>query len=355
MISSCGVQKKEIESLIVQLGDEDKDIASKAADKLASIGKPAVPALIQALSDEDVHVRYYATSALCDIGSDAKAATPALAKTLLLALKDWWKTEEDEHEKLRINVDRALKSIGGVEELKAVIADMLIPLVKDATIFELNSAERPSITGSYFGGTPYAEEGDTWPICPGCSNPLDFICQVNFEDCVHETPPRVGLFTFIYCWECFPQDSDDLSWVVRIYSHPSEQKSIMMTDIRKKSNVLLPLKAKAVKLLNGSRDVAMLCQRVNSAEPWNVYNEIAEKITGTDMDRYPIESESIRIGGYPWWVQEGYTPECPQCSEQMEFLAQINSEPYMWGDVGCVYLFICREHLSEIRFELQSH
>lgn len=61
-----------IESLIVQLADEDDFVASSAVDKLVRIGKLTVPALIKSLNLSDRGKRhFYATQALVGVGGDA--------------------------------------------------------------------------------------------------------------------------------------------------------------------------------------------------------------------------------------------------------------------------------------------
>lgn len=65
-----------------------------------------------------------------------------------------------------------------------------------------------------------------------------------------------------------------------------------------------------------------------------------------------------KFGGKPDWIQSDETPDCPQCSEPMYFVAQIDSFEYgsehnpltrvppkhldfMFGDVGMIYVFYC--------------
>ena len=77
---ACGSNENElnpelethIESLIVQLADEDDFVASSAVDKLVRIGKFTVPALIKSLNLSDRGKRhFYATQALVGVGGDA--------------------------------------------------------------------------------------------------------------------------------------------------------------------------------------------------------------------------------------------------------------------------------------------
>src|SRR5881296_1731575 len=88
------------------------------------------------------------------------------------------------------------------------------PLVRKATALKLTKTDEStsfSKIESRFGGPPYAEAGEVWPICKGCEKPLSFICQVNLRQLKHPEIDGVGLFTFFYCWPCRP-------WGLRRYS-----------------------------------------------------------------------------------------------------------------------------------------
>jgi hypothetical protein len=74
---------------------------------------------------------------------------------------------------------------------------------------------------------------------------------------------------------------------------------------------------------------------------------------------YEAQGQRTKLGGKPDWVQGNETPECPECSAKMSFVAQIDSiehdwdtnphavdatsddQKWMFGDVGMLYLFFC--------------
>ena len=69
IMSSCAFHQAKVEPLIIQLGNEDAYIASKAVDKIVKIGNPAVPELIKALSVPDKGNRHHlAIKTLANIG-----------------------------------------------------------------------------------------------------------------------------------------------------------------------------------------------------------------------------------------------------------------------------------------------
>ena len=50
-------------------------------------------------------------------------------------------------------------------------------------------------TATHFGGNPYFETGDTWPVLAKDGRPYDFVCQVNLSDCPERPNFPFGLFT----------------------------------------------------------------------------------------------------------------------------------------------------------------
>jgi len=243
---------------------------------------------------------------------------------------------------------------------------LLRPLVRQATTVKLskapNAASKPA-TRTKFGGIPYSEAGDSWPICPGCERGLNFICQLNLADCLHPEPVLRGLFVFYYCWECMPWGlPGDLkgTWLVRAYPRPGVDRIVQIQHGVKSVAPTIPCSVEMVIDLSlpdwDGIDVvcpaaAELSSKLDLDKPWAPYKAASMELTGNN-------GYATRIGGYPKWVQAESTPSCSVCTQRMRLLAQIDSEDeagIMWGDVGCVYLFVCEQHPSELKLELQCH
>ena len=82
---------------------------------------------------------------------------------------------------------------------------------------------------------------------------------------------------------------------------------------------------------------------MNSEAPWEVYREAVARIVGE-------QDIASCVGGYSHWIQGDNTPE------GAVLLAQIDSEHeagIMWGDVGCVYLFLATGREPQISLTLQ--
>jgi uncharacterized protein YwqG len=244
------------------------------------------------------------------------------------------------------------------------VTALLRPLARVATKLEpkkVRDAASLPITGSHFGGAPFAEAGEEWPVCPTCQTSLAFICQINTASGFHRPPEGVDLFTFFYCWECSPWGlSDEVkgTWVVRNYLLPDERKATLLPTPDEQPQPTGACEVLAERVLSfpdwdeidsQSREAAEAATKANSDEPWEAYNSAVEALGGfTDY--------ATVVGGYPRWVQGEATPDCESCKGEMRLLAQIDTEDeadIIWGDVGCVYIFYCPEHPKETKLELQ--
>ena len=250
------------------------------------------------------------------------------------------------------------------------LAQGLEPLIKPAAVLTLKQTDAPdrlSIAGSHFGGQPYAEEGDTRPVCPKCENGLTFICQVNAAKIKTQPVPDVGLFTFFYCLECFPfpvgEDDDhelEGQWVVRFYDEPTNSKAVVIDDPTGEAASIWPcsVRARAVNRLPGWEELRTVCPEAaefaegKSDDGWDYYDEAAARLT-----KYRSSDNHTVLGGYPLWMQGDYTPMCPECGERMASLIDIASDKaagLQWGDEGHLYLFYCPSHPGVVRMVIQS-
>jgi hypothetical protein len=50
-----------------------------------------------------------------------------------------------------------------------------------------------------------------------------------------------------------------------------------------------------------------------------------------------------RLGGHPTWIQDADYPRCPECSDSMMFIAQVDQEDFDEGSEGIYYAFACRK------------
>ncbi|WP_240409028.1 DUF1963 domain-containing protein [Flavobacterium psychrotrophum] len=238
------------------------------------------------------------------------------------------------------------------------LEQLAIPLLREATKIEVLSASRPpadSTLISHFGGQPYFEAGAQWPQSES-GRPMEFIFQV-FNDGSLALPPSIKLIQFFYDLDAFPYETDDDGWVVKIYRSIDTTAQIKIpqpySDIPVKYCEVHFSPVSSLPDWEGldvyGPEIAELAEIINDDEPWEAYDAVVQKLTGSSDYR-------SQLGGYPNWVQGESTPENKK-GANVKLLFQIDSEEnagLMWGDVGLVYVFY-DEAEDRLWFELQCH
>jgi uncharacterized protein YwqG len=242
--------------------------------------------------------------------------------------------------------------------LEKELENLVQPLIKKATRINVCKPSTPpehSQLVSHFGGQPYFEEGEEWPISMKGKS-MDFIFQLfNEEGLV--LPKEIKLIQFFYDWEEFPWETENDGWRVKIYEelNPAQIKTIEKPtnldvshycEIQFENIVSLP----AWEGLDCySSDASNLSNVLNEDKPWDSYDKVVQKLTGHD-------GFQSQLGGYPTWIQGESTPKNKN-GDSMPLLFQIDSEDnagIMWGDCGIVYVFYDRDS-KQLEFILQCH
>jgi uncharacterized protein YwqG len=239
-------------------------------------------------------------------------------------------------------------------------------LIKRAWHVEPEAVDEPSVLGptaTKFGGTPYAEQGDSWPICGGCDQRLAFVCQFNLAECGNDELGHKGLYAFYYCHACsswgdLPAELKN-AWQVRYYPAPAETKAVDLQGDSQEDGAAIPCRVVLSQIDNlpswdeiGDIDVDMsnASAAANPEKPWAAYRAACEEVLGGEAEF------STQVGGYAVWVQSAETLTCPACRKAMVLLAQVDSEEeagLMWGDAGSVYLLVCPAHPDAVQMRLQ--
>lgn len=238
------------------------------------------------------------------------------------------------------------------------IENMLFTLIRSTTVLKLSDATRlhpDSAVRSHFGGMPYFEEGMTWPETES-GHPLRFVFQLFANDNT-ELPRGVKLIQFFYDEEEYPSCTDESGWLVKIYNELNFAKQVVLArpnlldetpycEILIESGLSLP----DFEAIESYRpQIKELLNRFSVTEPWEVYEQVCEKLTGSSYYQ-------SQLGGYPRWVQSESTPLNSK-GKKAQLLFQIDSEDnadIMWGDAGLVYVFY-DEADNKVWFELQCH
>jgi len=163
---------------------------------------------------------------------------------------------------------------------------------------------------SQFGGAPYFEKGEQWPVTKN-KIPLDFVFQVFNENGVH-LPECVKLVQFYYGFgDAFSEMGydDDERWLVKVYEHLNKDDAIIIKNPNEELNV-------------------HYCEVE--------YSDV-ESVPDDDKEgesSYPIHTQ---LGGYAQWIWSNCEPE----DVDSFLLFQLDSEDeagLMWYDSGMVYV-----------------
>lgn len=237
---------------------------------------------------------------------------------------------------------------------KSKLDALLKPLIKPALKLTAKS-DKGAIHGccsNKFGGMPYGEAQDQWPVCAMCKDELTFIVQIEYQE-------ENRLFCFFYCWQCFSWGGPDElggEWIMRVYENPKEEKRVELVRKTKDEYQITPCTIET--------------STVNVLPAWEVIDEnISDYCCEIDEEDCPmfeyfravvrngcLNDNATLLHGYPRIIQNEIVNHCPICNSEMEFLMQIDSEAeaeFTWGDCGLVYFYRCKEHKSELIMELQ--
>ena len=81
-----------------------------------------------------------------------------------------------------------------------------------------------------------------------------------------------------------------------------------------------------------------------------IHYAVAEAIEATWTEEvFPLQGD--KLGGWPYWVQGPELPQCPECSETMALVFQLDSEdnvPHMFGDAGIGHILQCPDHPEQL-------
>lgn len=224
------------------------------------------------------------------------------------------------------------------EKLEALVA----PLIKKASYVKVQPESTPpdnSQMRSHFGGQPYFERGESWPVDKK-GKPLQFVCQIFNADGLH-LPEQVKLVQLFYDFNSKAYSTEDDGWFVKIYGGLDLDR---MTKVVK-PKTLAPTRycecdfeeVQSLPDWEGidihNPEAAGLSSQLDQDDSWAPYEKISEKLVG----RQPYRTQ---LGGYPKWVQGEETPIVGE--GLVDLLLQVDCEEnagVFWGNIGMVYIF----------------
>ncbi len=250
----------------------------------------------------------------------------------------------------------------GQSRLELDLDDAVRSCMKVATRFEvvpLGSGGKIEPIDTLFGGSPYAEEGDTWPILYG--RPMDFVAQFNLRQCLDPPPLPYQLITVFVSWHALETDKalqdESHGCFIRSYSDPNSAKRITLerpTPCQGGDYRVVSCRTKATRLFSYPSSVrsflkVAVIERLvcRFSDPYDAYKRSLKRIGYQQV-------EATFVGGYPTWVHNNALDD-----DGLVFVAQIGHEPLAGFCIGDgAPLFIAAHKSDPVRFELdpfQTH
>ena len=202
-------------------------------------------------------------------------------------------------------------------------------------------------TSSHFGGNPYFEAGEDWPIGPD-RHPYDFICQINLNDCPEHPDVPFDFFTVFLCWALESELYEKPGCLVRTYRHSSDAKAVPIARPLQRSEEDYRVRPCPVRtetfitypspwLITEIPAIAAAASRFR--DPGAAYETTLERLGSWHDFR-------SRVGGYAAWVHDNTLED-----DDMHLLAQIAYEPAAnncIGDAAPIFIAVSATDPSRI-------
>jgi len=224
------------------------------------------------------------------------------------------------------------------EELELVVT----PLLKKATRLKVDTCDTPpdnSQFQSHFGGQPYFEIGESWPVSKS-GRPMQLVFQVFNEEGI-ALPDTIKLVQLYYDFESGAKTTFDDGWYVKIYGGLDMERTINLPrpeglsegtycEIVFENIISLP---DWEGIDSYSPEAVNISAALNQEDQWEHYEKVVDKLCGS-------QACACQLGGYPKWLLEDETPL--KDLGNVKLLFQISCEDkmgIMWGASAVFYVF----------------
>lgn len=198
-----------------------------------------------------------------------------------------------------------------------------------------------------FGGRPWLANGESWPNCGACGEPMMFLVQVNRAELTDRQAEYLrgdGLMQLFYCqdWDC----SADI-W--KPFSAGSLARLVPSASLEDGGFAVAPT---TLRLVDPNLVVGWTERTESPGPEERPRYGIDLELSWDDEDRLgPVEDD--KLGGWPCWMQHVEYPDCPRCGTEMNLVLQIPSESLadvLLGDAGVGHVTQCHTHPDVLAF-----
>lgn len=202
---------------------------------------------------------------------------------------------------------------------------------------------------SKFSGNPMLLASEVWPCCKNCKKPMQLFIQLDSRELPEQANRAFGegYLQVFYCTndieecdiECEAYLPFAKSTLVRVIEFDESYSTDVITSEIKDE---LPQKT-----------ITDWVTKVDypSTREFEDLDIIMTEDQEDFIDENGFTLANDKLLGWPLWVQGLEYPDCPICSERMDYIFQIDSEDnldFMFGDSGCSHITQCQTHKNQL-------
>lgn len=237
------------------------------------------------------------------------------------------------------------------KDLKS-IKQIMAPFKRTAWIPE-TQAKAGAVDASKFSGVALLNEGEDWPACGACEQPMQLFLQLDSRSLpsAAEKPFGDGFLQVFYCTNLDPNcEVDCQAWgpfakstLVRVLAPDTPVRNDITTSM-----VMEPFPEHVIENWRAEDDFPD--EEVLETLGRPLSEELAYVWLESD---YPLLGDKLL--GWPHWLQGMEFPTCPDCEQAMHVIFQLDSEsanlPYSFGDMGVAHITRCKEHPERLTIQ----
>ncbi|EKF73436.1 hypothetical protein A11A3_13825 [Alcanivorax hongdengensis A-11-3] len=201
----------------------------------------------------------------------------------------------------------------------------------------------PAVPGalSKFGGAPLLMEGESWPCCGHCHQPMQLFVQLDSRDlpAAASQPFGDGVLQVFYC-----TNMDEECEIVEQSNLPFSEATLCRVIPREHCHGFDALPA-AIPDAFIEKSLTGWDRQVDYPGPTQLPTLADDELEL--LGRFGAARSGDKLLGWPLGQRPDAGPPCPCCDRPMRFVLQLDSLstlPFMFGDDGCAHICQCPRH-----------